>query len=384
MSNEKKSLEGLTEILSRRGWQLYDEQKANGKGTHTTYEKAVKELETNTASPGPKANEDAEKPKTTLKQIIRLQKHLDERFAAKKGNYGALCYNTTRVIETLAAPFSGGAIDASIYRKADTEIITDQRTLTKLLFEDLKQAKSEMGKSYGLLGEYRLETARELNKQTRKYLHIEQALSQLEEDESIIKRNLESTTAESSIYAELVHTAGNVKLERQNLVNNYENAAIAIRNSKTSIDELTDYQLVVQESEQILGDACNSLEQVSTRQAIAQTVLSAFTKGEASMDAASQIMETLSTNIATTYHVITGAFESMNRLSVRVGAKGEMAGSATDASRALYGNLRNLRKGQTQNAHKYVRQLFEKPMEEMAGISNNGHGPKTEELPGKP
>ncbi len=380
MKTEKKSIDDVAEILSRRGWRLYGEANANGARTRTTYEKAVENLEATSASLSSKAKEDTEKPKATLRQIIRLQKHLDERFAAKKGSYNAMSYNAKRAIATISALLSRGGIDASIYRKADTEIIANQRTLTKLLFEDLKQAKSEMGKSYRLLGGYRFETARDLNKQTRRYLHVEKALSKLEEDESLIKQKMASTTAESSGYAELVHTAGSFRLERQKLVNDYENTAGAIRNSRTSIDELTDYQLVVQESEQILGDACNSLEQVSTRQAIAQTVLSAFTKGEASMDAAAQVMDTLSSNIATTYNIITGAFDSMNRLSARVGKKGEMAGSATDASRALYGNLRNLRKGQSESAHKYARQLFEKPMAEPAGISGNGHEP-AEPLP---
>ncbi len=375
MTGERKGLEEVTEILSRRGWRLYREGQAKGTGTHTTYEKAVESLEANAASPSLKPKECTEKPKATLKQIIRLQKHLDERFSAKKGSYLAASYTAKRAASTIAALLSGGRIDASIYRKTDTEIITNQRVLTKLLFEDLKQAKSEMGKSCGLLGEYRLETARDLNKQTRKYLRIEKALSRLEEDESILKQKMASTTAESSVYAELLHSSGNVRLERQKLVNDYENTAGAIKNSKTGIDELTDYQLVVQESEQILGDACNSLEQVATRQAIAQTVLSAFTKGEASMDAASHVMDTLSSNVATTYRIISGAFESMNRLSASVGREGEMAGSATEASRALYGSLRNLRREQSESAHKYARQLFEKPMAEPAGMSGNGHRP---------
>lgn len=374
MSNKKKDIEDITEILSRRGWRLYEED-AKERGKRTIYEKAVEDLETTTASFSSEADGISEKPKKTLMQIIRRQKHLHERFAAKKGSYEAASYNAKRVIAAIAAPLSGGRIDASIYKKADTEIINEQRTLTKRLFEDMKQVKSEMGKSYELLGEYRLEAARELNKQTRKYMRIEKALSQLEKDESLVKQKMASITAESSSYAELVHTAGNVRLERQKLVNDYENTAGAIRNSRTSIDELTDHQLFVQESEQILGDACNVLGQVSTRQAIGQTVLSASAKSEASMEPASRVVDVLSTDIAATYHIITGAFESIKRLSVQVGTRGERAGSVTDASKALYGSLRNMRKAQTQDVHQYARQLFEKPMAEYAGISNNGHNP---------
>ena len=129
-----------------------------------------------------------------------------------------------------------------------------------------------MRKSYELLQEYRLETARDLQKGTRKYMRLERELSELERDEQVLKEQVSRTTADKRDYAELIHATGNVKLERQKLVNEHEKAASSIKSARIGLDEIADYQMVIRESEQVLGDASNSLEQVSTQQAISHAL----------------------------------------------------------------------------------------------------------------
>jgi len=363
MKNGKKAV--LEDIIEKRGWSIKEDTPARNTRRRNIYERAVENLETNTASLNAKVQQSNERPKTLLHQIIGIQNHLDTRFTAKKGGSAALYYGFMRALYTFAAPLSGGRIDASVYRKSDIELITEQRGFTNLLLGEFNRSRKEMKKSYGLLEEYRLETARELQRGARRYMRLERELSELERDEQVLQEEMQQTTANKGNYAEIIHALGNVKLERQRLVNEHEKSASGIRSSRIGLDEIADYQMVIGESEQVLGDASSSLEQVSTQQAIAQAVLSAFVEGEASMGAAYEVMETLSTNIVTTHRTIAGTFDALNKLAVQLSTRRATANTTTEDSRGMYGNIRDSRKAQVEDVHDYVKRLFEKPLLEV-------------------
>lgn len=369
----EKSKSDLESIVQKRGWSIKEDDPAREKRRRRAYERAVENLEANTEPVSLKALQSNEKPKALLQQIIRIQNHLDQRFSAKKGGAAAFYYGLQKAAYSLAGHLSNGRIDCSVYKKSDIELISEQRLFTNLLLGEFKQSGSEMRKSYELLQEYRLETARDLQKGTRKYMRLERELSELERDEQVLKEQVSRTTADKRDYAELIHATGNVKLERQKLVNEHEKAASSIKSARIGLDEIADYQMVIRESEQVLGDASNSLEQVSTQQAIAQAVLSAFVEGETSMGAAYEVMQTLSTNIVTTHRTITGTFDALNKFAVQLSARKVDANTTTQESRGLYRNMRDSRKAMVEDVHNYVRRLFEKPLLEVGEVSSNGH-----------
>ena len=170
MSKGNRGLEEITDVLSRRNWRLYETEEGKKTNRRTLYERSVEELEAKSKPLKLKTGKGAEKPRKLLEQVVSLQRHLDRRFAAKKGGYAAVHYSAASMAASIASQLTIGGAEAHAYRKSDIELIAEQRSLTKLLLEDLKLAKKEMGRSYGLLEEYRLDTSRCLHVQTRRYM----------------------------------------------------------------------------------------------------------------------------------------------------------------------------------------------------------------------
>ncbi len=362
-----KKNENASEILQKRGWSLYEPHQQKTR-RRSSYERAVDNLNSNSQGQTAKSKRATEKPKQIFDKIIAVQRHLDARFAAKNGGTASVSYSLKQPVDWL---YSKMRNQQPIYSKNDVQVITEQRMLTMQLLGDFYQSRTEIRKSYDLLDEYRHDTGKSLHKSTRTYLTLEKALAGLENDEAAINSRLSEITAESNNYAELVRATGNIRLERQQLVNQHEQAANEVKNSRTGLDEIVDYQMVIKESEHVLDDACAGLEQVSKQQAVAQAVLSAFAEGESSMHAAYNVVDALSKNIVATHRTITSAFEALNRLSTQLTGRKAAAETSGIASRGLYGKMRSTRATNSGDVHQYVKELFARP--EAETIASNGH-----------
>ena len=347
LSEQRNAIE--ERIEERKKKERHDRRRA--------YERALESLISENSGPTIHI-ENADNPKNMLEEMINIQRHLDMRFAAKKGGIASIVYIAERPVDWLRGNLKN---EQSKYSKSDIELITEQRNLTKKILESFNKSERDIHKSYTLLEDYRTETAEDLETQTKEYIKTEQELEKLEKDEATLMEKLSRTTAASENYAQLLHQSGNIKLNRQKLVNKYERTAHAIRTSKTGLEDLAHYQLILAESEQVLGDASENLKQVSTQQSIAQAVIAAFMKGQTSMNAAYQVMETLSTNITATHHTIKDAFESLNNMAIQISTGRTSANASTESSKWLYSGIRNFRTPLTQDIHHYVRELFEKP-----------------------
>ena len=353
------SIDEVAEIIERRGWDLKEKKEDSGRRRKTAYETALENLD----DPEPEKESDMfyTDPMEVIKAIVMLQNHIDARFASRNGFVGSAVYKAGEAVDWIKRRNSLSAQLWRVYSRSDVEIIREQRLLTRKLLSTLEDSREDIGRSYDLLEGYRLEYARDLDAGRKEYLRVERAIEELERDGRVMREKMKELTAESDRYSQMIHAAGNLRLERQRLVNEHEKIANGIRGSKIGLEGIADYQLVIRESDQVLGDANSCLEQVSVQQAIAQAVLSAFVKGEASMRAAYQVMEALSGNIAVTHKTIKGAFNSLNSLAVQLSTGRASADAATSSSKTLYGSLRSSRVNLTQNVHEYVRDMFEKP-----------------------
>ena len=333
------------------------------------YDRALESLISENSGPTIRV-ENVDNPKNMLEEMISIQKHLDIRFAAKKNAIAYVIYGAGRSLDWLMGNVKN---ETSKYLKSDIELITEQRSLTKKILESFNKSERDIHKSYLLLEDYRTETAENLETQTKEYIKTEQDLEKLEQDETILLDKMSRATAASKNYAQLLHESGNIKLNRQKLVNKYERTAHAIKTNKTGLEDIAHYQLILAESEQVLGDASENLKQVSTQQSIAQAVVAAFVKGQTSMNAAYQVMESLSTNITATHRTIKDAFESLNNMALQISTGKTRAGTSTEPSKWLYGGIRNSRTPLTQDVHHYVRELFEKPAIDHLNVRKNGY-----------
>ncbi|MAG16209.1 hypothetical protein CMO88_04060 [Candidatus Woesearchaeota archaeon] len=331
-----------------------EEQKTKKK---TAYERSIERLEAKLGDVNDTLPADVIKnPEEILRQVVDLQKHLEERFATNQNEVQSAYFTAKRAI-FLGASRYFSSVDATLYQNDVPQLIVNQRALTNLLVKAVKKTRKEMWNSYQVLEGYRQETGSTLGKKLENYSRLERKLEGIDAAEEDLEQDEATVNGTNNTYAQKVLNEGDLLLAGASVRSSIESLEDDIRYNHENVERLKYEQLVVLQCVQKHDRATASLKKLGEQQAIAYTVLSAFDEGRNSIETANQAMGVLSESIFTSQQLVTSAFERIRISGDQIEAKNQPRETATRSSKNMSENLRD--SIQITDNHEYVERLRE-------------------------
>ncbi|MBI2664441.1 hypothetical protein HYX10_03815 [Candidatus Woesearchaeota archaeon] len=307
-----------------------------------------------------------EKADSLMKMLVRYQGHLQERFEARKSLVHGLVYKAKKMMMTTADGSFG--VEGAYYNDDMVQIVLNQGAITKQLIGSVKQARTDLKRTYAELESYRQNAASSLDSEMQEYSRLEATLEELQGERNNLCSQEKKLKGSGSGWAEALLQDGSIDLERMAVVSAIQGLDQRIAYHTESVRHIGYKQLEVMGLIHKHNGAVTHLELLAEQQAITYSVLAGALAGEESMEVAGEAIKVLGDTITSSQTSTVEAQVKIDQLGTEVESKASYTVEQAQKAGRTPGTPWDSQNHSAKARHEHVQKLRTKPISEIRAV----------------